>query len=204
MATKGKAKEKKEENVRIAGLQRVRMRVPIKGLSPLLCNKFSDRQKDKIEAKQQKESSVACGREKRNPDQEFKDSLYKMEDGRYGFPASGFKKAMVSAAGFTGGQLKKTTMRGAFHIVGDMAAIKGSPRQHTSTVRLKNGAADMRYRAIFDEWETELDVLYNESVISKEQIIQLIHLAGFSVGVGDWRPERSGSFGMFDVKQGKE
>jgi hypothetical protein len=44
-----------------------------------------------------------------------------------------------------------------------------------------------------------LDIQYNARAISQDQLLNLINLGGFSVGVGEWRPERSGDFGRFRV-----
>lgn len=92
---------------------------------------------------------------------------------------------------------------GAFHVIGDLVEIKGSrPAMRTDFVRVgrfSQRTADIRYRAEFKEWRVDLRILYNMRVISKEQIAHLLNLAGFSVGIGDWRPEKGGQFGMFEV-----
>ena len=61
------------------------------------------------------------------------------------------------------------------------------------------GTADIRYRAEFKKWKATLTIRYNAHVISTEQIINLYHVAGFSIGIGDWRPQKEGSHGMFHV-----
>lgn len=202
MAKEKEKKEAKEMETTtvISGLKRSRIRIPIVGISPLISHRFGDKAKKKIQDKQAQSSKMAAGREKRDPEQEYKDSLYVMDDGRYGFPTAAFKGSLVKAASFTGKQFSKVLLRGALHIMGDYAPIKGTPAMREDMIRLPMGQADVRYRAEFKSWETELDILYNEAVISKEQIVQLLHLAGFSIGVGDWRPEHNGTHGMFDVK----
>jgi len=65
---------------------------------------------------------------------------------------------------------------------------------------LGNGAADIRYRPEFDPWSVDLEIKYNAAVLSAEQIVNLVNLAGFSVGVGDWRPEKSGTHGTFHIE----
>lgn len=69
-------------------------------------------------------------------------------------------------------------------------------------VRLTRGTPDVRYRAEFKEWKAVLKVRYNEGAISHEQLINLFNLAGFCSGIGDWRPEKSGMNGMFEVING--
>ena len=39
----------------------------------------------------------------------------------------------------------------------------------------------------------------NEDVISSEQAYNLLLIAGFASGIGEWRPERNGDFGTFEV-----
>jgi hypothetical protein len=40
-------------------------------------------------------------------------------------------------------------------------------------------------------------------MIQLPQIINLMNLAGFAVGIGEWRVERNGSFGMYEVRSAK-
>ena len=95
--------------------------------------------------------------------------------------------------------------KGAFHIVGDLVEILGDPPiMRTDIVHIGpfgKKTATPRYRPEFTNWRCKLIVRYNESAISPEQLWNLINVAGFSVGIGEWRPEKSGagSFGMFHV-----
>jgi len=166
--------------------------------STLICHRFSDANMDKIEAKQQKAAKQA--RAARDPEAEFKASLYSVNgNGTFGFPASGLKKACVRAATYTEG-MPMTKARGAFHVIGDLLEIKGDkPEMRKDVVRLPNKHADIRYRGEFCEWEMEATVIYNENIISKEELMNLVNLAGFHVGLGDWRPECNGSHGMFEI-----
>jgi len=67
-------------------------------------------------------------------------------------------------------------------------------------VRIAMGTADIRYRGEFKQWKVRLLVRYNASVLSPAQIYNLFNLAGFGVGVGEGRPEKNGSWGMFHVE----
>jgi len=195
-------KPEKKEKVSIGGISIKTFRLTLKGTSPLICHKFSDRAQDAMLAKQMKTADRKVGKETKNPHRDYEESLYVLKDGRYGFPISGFKNAAVDACSFMDG-MKKVVMRGAFHIVDEhegLAVIKGTPRMRKDNVRVGMGTADIRYRGEFPiGWQTTLVVKYNENAVSIPQICQLFNAAGFGVGVGDWRPQKDGSYGMFEV-----
>ena len=157
--------------------------------------------------KKAKQAKVA-----KNPKQDFLSSLYwldgmpkkptlaKLEKAEFGFPAIGFKASAVNACSHVDG-LTKVLARGAFHINGELVKINGdAPTMREDMVRVGMGTADLRYRGEFKQWSAEFDVRYNASVISPAQIVNLFNVAGFSTGVGEWRPQKDGSYGMFHVE----
>lgn len=173
------------------------IQVAIQGLTPLLCNSFSEGQKGSIRDKQQQKAKAARGA--KDPEKCYRESQYHTSDGRLGFPASGIKKACVDAVSFISG-VTKVQARGAFYVLGDILPIIGEPRIREDVVRLGGKGADLRYRAEFPVWEIVMNIMYNPRVISPANIINLLENAGFSIGIGDWRPQKSGSFGTFRVK----
>lgn len=172
----------------------------IEGTNSLICHSWSDRHKKEILDKQMKKAKT--GRDAKNPEQDYKDSLYPHPDGGYGFPAIAFKNAAVRAAKQAG--INMTDARGMFYIAGDLVKIDGTPSMREDMVVLNKKSADIRYRGEFKEWKAELKITINESVASVEQIINLFNLAGFSVGVGNWRPECNGQFGTFKITGGNK
>ncbi len=100
--------------------------------------------------------------------------------------------------------MTKVEARGAFHINGDLVKIKGTPAPREDMVRIAMGTADIRYRGEFKKWSCEFEIRYNRCVLSEEQIINLFNAAGFGIGVGEWRPQKDGSMGMFHVATGGE
>jgi hypothetical protein len=172
--------------------------VPVTGLSSLICHNWADKAKKMMIDKQTKQATA--GRAAKVPEDDFRASLYPHPDGGYGFPASAFKNAMVRAGTYTND--KMTYLRGAFYVVGDMVKIEAEPEPREDMVRVANGAADVRYRGEFPEgWGASLAIQYNATSISAEQIVNLVSVAGFSVGIGDWRPEKDGSHGRFAVTE---
>lgn len=170
--------------------------ITIVGDSPLICHKWSDKAKREMLDKQMKKAKQA--KSAKDPNQDYLSSLYIHESGAYGFPVVAFKAAAVDACSHVEG-ITKVEARGAFHISGELAKIKGEPEPREDMVRVGMGTADIRYRGQFREWSTTLDVRYNANVLSAEQIVNLFAIAGFAIGVGEWRPQKDGSYGMFHV-----
>jgi len=171
----------------------------IASTAPLICHAWSKKAKKMMLDKQMKKK--AAPREAKNPKQEFKDSLYMTSDGGYGFPAVAFKAAMVRAAKSVDG-MTMTDARQMFHVqadIDDLVRINGEPTQREDMVRVGMGTADIRYRGEFRDWSVTLRFKFNAATISAQQIVDLLQLAGFAVGVGEWRPEKNGSFGTFEI-----
>lgn len=173
-----------------------RMEITLIGDSPLICHRWSDKAKRAMLDKQMKKAKPA--KEAKDPQKDYEDSLYPHPDGGYGFPAVAFKAAAVAACSHVQG-ITKVGARGAFHIDGELVKIEGEPTMREDMVRIAMGTADIRYRGEFKDWRTTFEIRYNANLLSPEQLVNLFSTAGFGVGVGEWRPQRDGSFGMFHV-----
>lgn len=168
------------------------------GDSPLICHAWSKKAKGEMLAKQMKQPQEA--KTAKDPGQDFEESLYRHPKGGYGFPVIAFKGAAVDACSHVKG-ITKVEARGAFHINGDLLQLESDePSMREDMVRIF-GTADIRYRGQFDRWAVRVPIRHNAGVLSAGQIIHLFNIAGFSIGVGDWRPQRDGSYGMFHVAQ---
>lgn len=171
--------------------------VVLTGDSPLIMHRWSEKAKGEMRDKHAKKAKG--GKEQRNPDAEFEASIYRDENNHHAFPAVAFKACAVDACSFVDG-MTKVEARGCFHINGDLVLIHGEPVMREDMVRVGMGSADLRYRAEFKSWRAEFPVRYNARAISLEQLANLFHIGGFAVGVGEWRPQKDGSFGMFHVE----
>lgn len=179
-----------------------RIAITLVGDAPLICHAWSQKAKQQMLDKQTKRARAA--KEAKDPEQDFRDSLYPHPAGGYGFPVVAFKAAAVDACSHVEG-VTKVEARGAFHIDGELARLEGAaPTLREDMVRIGMGTADLRYRGEFTTWRVTLALRYNASVLSAEQIVNLFNTAGFAIGVGEWRPQRDGSYGMFHVASDAE
>ena len=61
-------------------------------------------------------------------------------------------------------------------------------------------ASILRTRPMFEGWSCIVTVIYDNSVMNKESLIQAAKDAGRLVGLCDWRVEKGGQFGRFTVE----
>lgn len=193
--------------ISVPRMDRRTVELTLVGDSPLISHRWSEKAKQMMLDKQMKKASP--GKAAKDPWEDFCDSLYwiteqpkpatqeDIEGASFGFPAVAFKSSAVGACRFA--DMKMTEARGAFHVVGEMIPIEGTPRMREDMVRVGMGTADIRYRGEFPEWRCTIQIVYNANAISPEQIVNLFNVAGFGVGVGEWRPEKDGSYGRFHV-----
>lgn len=59
----------------------------------------------------------------------------------------------------------------------------------------------MRYRPRLNDWRVQVDILFDETMIERAQILAAAENAGRYVGLGDYRPAKSGPFGRFTVTE---
>ena len=70
-------------------------------------------------------------------------------------------------------------------------------------VKVGMGAADIRYRGQFNNWWAEFTISYNENGDkSIDEIMTILNAGGYVCGLGEWRPERDGQYGMYHIELG--
>jgi hypothetical protein len=208
------AKKESGITVSIPSINLKKMVVKIQGTSPLIVHQWSEKAKKEMLDAQTGNKTKA--KEFKNPLRDFIDATYWIEGkpteytekafnnatkngAKFGFPSIGFKRA-TATAGFRNKITKDiVSLLGAFYLEGELTEIVGAPIMREDMVKLSNGSADLRYRPEFTEWSAELNITYNADYFTPSQLVNLINLGGFSVGVGEWRPEKKGQYGMFKV-----
>lgn len=185
------------------------------GTAALIVHAFPEKARKQMLDKQMKQAKG--GRDARDPFAEVEASRYMLPGGRDGFPAVAFKDAAVTACTSLS-DITKVAARQAFRIAGEPMNSKGViagsfvrtalvplvAHPHTireDVVRLSGPSrtAEMRYRPEYSQWGVELAIVLNPQVVSIGQLGSMFQAAGHGVGVGDYRPERDGDCGTFDL-----
>lgn len=211
-AAKAKAAPQAESAIVIPPPNIQVIKVPIVGTTPLVVHAWSVKARRMMLEKQMKKA--AGPKEAKDPEADYQSSRYVADAGWDGVPAAGFKAAMVGACRAVDDLPMTVAKRMAFVLADgrstaqnvDLVRIHGEPRMREDMVRLESGVADIRFRAEYPDWSAVLTVEFNAGIISAEQVVNLLSLAGYSEGVCEWRPSApkssSGSCGRWQVKRG--
>lgn len=132
---------------------------------------------------------------------------------KYGIPASGIKKCVCKAIRTTG--LTDNTTIGlisnSFWVMeqgsGFCELKYRKLERDVRAVNIGSGVKtvpQMRHRPMFRDWTVDVDIVYNQKVITQEQLVNLFMHAGQYIGLCEMRAEKKqGSCGGFFVKPGK-
>ncbi len=186
------------------------IRVPIVGTTPLICHRFSEKAKRQMLDNMTGKKSP---KEVKDPEAEYAGAFYRLADGEsFGFPCVAFKLATVGAARFYNkNQVTMVSLRQFLFFRGELGAdgqmlvpIVGTPHMREDVVRVNRGGADLRYRPEFPEWRAVLEVTYVTSALTRGSVLSLIDAGGMGVGVGEWRPEKGGQHGTYQIDESLE
>ena len=171
----------------------------IKGISPLLQNN--------PQSMGGSEDSGLQAKKEYNDQEETTKRLYEI-DGNYCHPAEAFIKAIIRAV--TGKKFGKAAAPGVIRsgvfvvdpyfpiLTADYKPSKDYAIDKRSVVVQKNRI--LRCRPRWDAWTMKVSFQINSRVIGIDQVKSGLALAGVTVGVGDYRPEKSGGYGRFLVE----
>lgn len=204
------------------------IQVEVRGTSSLIVHAWTVKAIRQMLYKQMKISE--SGKEAKDPHQDFMESRTISQDGWDGIPCTAFKCAIAEATRQVEGltmvlakrlifvlpegrsvhqtiEIPQTENNPAMDVPfgnTEIVRIYGEPTLRCDMVRIDKGStADIRFRAEYKEWSARLTVKFNSNIISRQQVISLIRLAGLSEGVGEWRPSSpevmSGSHGTWEV-----
>lgn len=195
---------KSSEVITLRRIERNTAKIDIRGVSPLIVNRWSEKAKQQMLDAQQ--TKARAKKEPKDPVALFESSKYLLPDGRDGFPSVGFKAAIVHAARLFDG-ITQVMLKQTLYVHGD-GPDQLVPLEYDQcimredTPRNASGVADLRYRAMYWPWRATLTVEFLGSQLDNDSLVALIDAAGIG-GIGEWRPtspkSATGTYGKFEV-----
>jgi len=189
--------------IHIDALKQGRVTLRMIGTTPLYFNAMSAKAKRTLLIGGGKKTAAERKELKHDPEQEFRDSVYRLPSGPtlLGFPAPGVKGAMATAALETPG-VTKTSVQRLIFLPEQKIKVWGKPFLKMDVVRSADMARtpDVRTRAFLPRWCAEVDIAFVRPTLSVHSVVSLLSNAGVIVGIGDFRQEKGrGSYGTFSV-----
>src|SRR5580700_1767170 len=143
------------------------LELEIIGITPLLVCAWSEKAKRQMLDKQMKKATR--GKEAKDPEADYKASLYVSTEGWTGVPAGGIKGALVNAcracdlAMTLAKRLLFIRAQGVDKEGRGLVRIYGEHKLHQAMVRIDNGStADIRFRAVYPQWSMKLEIEFLE------------------------------------------
>lgn len=170
----------------------IRFHCHVKGMAPLLFNRFPD--EDNPEGKSKKKKAVE------SKDVQVEKSLYRTKDGKIYQPAEHFVGAMIKAGvqfKLDGKKTYKDVVKGGV-FVEPLQIIHESQEYDKDwrvTVIPSTRGRVMKGRARMDNWQLKFDVVCIDDRATPKDIKEILEYAGAYIGVGDYRPR----YGRFEV-----
>lgn len=176
-------------------------KVRIKGISPLLMNKF------------------VSGMESLPVEKAVESVVYRDRDGYLAIPMIYIQQSMRNAAGLV--KVKEKSKKSAedfstavFLMDGLVTLVdsKGMKikKYMVDTRMVVNRSIDgivgrderaVKYRPMISDWSAEFVVEIDETLVATQTVHTVLGIAGSRVGVGDFRPQTKGPFGRFVVSR---
>lgn len=188
-------------SVQIKEIRPVRMSFYIRGTSPLIQHAWSEKglAMMRMTAQERKKQPKTA----RDPEKEAREAMYQTADGQPGIPLLAFKASLIGAAHKDLG-LEKTLVKKAFFVPSNdpnnITPIEADePVVREDIVRVGANQTDLRYRPQFNNWRANIVAEIDSELLSAQDVANLVNRAGFSVGIGEWRPEKGGEFGRFEL-----
>ena len=178
----------------------LKVNVEIKGISPLLVNRFRDKT---IEGKSKKRTGATI-------DEEIENKLW-IHNKEISIPGVYIRNSLIEA----GKQFKIVGKGKATYSKLIGATVEVNPEKITlkpqkyevfsiAAVNPSTKGRVMTHRPRFNEWNLNFEIVLNDDGIPTEVINEELEYAGRYVGIGDWRPAKKGMFGKFMITSFKE
>ena len=192
----------KEEKINIKPLKIGRLKLKIVGRTPYMPEPMDMAVLDRYDKKKSKQS---YDKDDISEEDKSKEKYYFTENGEKGIPARAFYNSMIRASSYlfekTDGGMRN--VKEGVNILGNILPLKYKKEIqliHWGRMSGRTKAPRKIIRNSFENWSCELEVEYNQEQLSPENIINVLNWAGFHIGVGAFRKEKTGNYGSFYVE----
>lgn len=147
------------------------------------------------------------------PEDEAEAGAYRLKDSRQLYlPSMAFRSAIVGpGGGASGRKIGKNSaaqrFSGGVFMVEDRCPLfhpktKAPLTEYEVDVRraVVQKAGIARARPLVREWACDLSLEIDESFITPDVVLELLNMSGRVAGVGDYRPQKKGPFGLFQAE----
>jgi len=185
------------------------IRIKITGITPLICNRFSD----EAQMKASNCTRTSTIGDKGSPKEQAEKKLYIGNDEKPMIPQPNLFRAIIDGGKFfKAGKGKVTTQKSSLipaclEIDGVEISIKTKDGWEVDSraVRIPaTGGRILAHRPKFNDWELEFTAYLDEEIMSSALLREILDAAGKRIGLGDFRPDCKGPFGKFVVTLWKE
>ena len=191
-------------------MERLAISVRVRGVTPLICNKFTDAAAE-ASSSGTRGSSLAADRG--TPQEVATGKLYIGLNGAPMIPQPNLLRCLVEGGRFhKAGRTQITTkttsiLYSCIDIAGaEIPIINKQPwKVDTRAVRIPStGGRILAHRPMFDDWELAFEVELDTRILGIKLFRQIVDDAGSRVGLGDYRPATKGPYGRFNVVSWQE
>lgn len=184
----------------------------IVGISPLLMHRFGEAAEESTGAGATGVRPIATSKgDDDTPRSRAEQGAYRMPDGTLYFPGAAIARLLREAGGNHKQSKSRKTLKwlvpsaiivmdDVLHLIGpDGGALTEYEVDARPIVIPATKGRVMRYRPRLEQWSTRVSMQITTDLIDLKTAHLLLEEGGRQLGIGDFRPERGGPFGRFEV-----
>jgi hypothetical protein len=191
-----------EKTINIKPLKIGKLKLKVVGRTPYMPEPMDMAVLERYDKKKSKQSYT---KDDVSEEDKSKEKYYFTSDGKKGIPARAFYNSMIRASSYLfdkkdGGM---RNVKEGLNVLGNILPLKYKKEErveHWGRMSGQTKAPRKIIRNSFEDWSCELEIEYNQEQLSPENIINILNWAGFHIGVGAFRKEKTGNYGSFYVE----
>lgn len=150
-------------------------------------------------------SNQVAEKDSLSEEEKVKVKYYYTADGKKGIPSRAFYNAMIRASSYffdisMGGMRNFKEGVNVPEEILPLTYKSEKVLEHWGRMSGRTRAPRKILRNAFKDWSCNLTIEFDQVNLSAEQIINVLNYAGFKIGVGAFRKEKSGNYGSFSVE----